>query len=138
MKNRIVRCPSRAGYIVSLLWFPFLLVLLLSTTNYSSRTFLLVDDHVNIPSVPLSSLIPDVSSLDHYYRYDGSLTTPPCFESVIWTVFKKTIRVTQTQVRWYYFILAFSSLLQSAEKVIPHSGQTEHECAMCYVSIVIK
>ncbi|KAJ8312599.1 hypothetical protein KUTeg_009972 [Tegillarca granosa] len=60
--------------------------------------FVLIDDHVNIPSVPLSSLIPDTSHLDHFYRYDGSLTTPPCFESVIWTVFKKTIRVTESQI----------------------------------------
>jgi len=34
-----------------------------------------------------------------YYRYDGSLTTPTCDESVVWTVFKKPIRISLDQWR---------------------------------------
>ena len=39
-------------------------------------------------------------SLD-FWRYEGSLTTPPLLESVIWTVFKKPIQISQEQVLNY-------------------------------------
>ncbi|GMN55416.1 hypothetical protein TIFTF001_024537 [Ficus carica] len=34
-----------------------------------------------------------------YYRYNGSLTTPPCFENVLWTVLKKVQTVSLEQVQ---------------------------------------
>ncbi|KAJ7001996.1 alpha carbonic anhydrase 7-like [Populus alba x Populus x berolinensis] len=34
-----------------------------------------------------------------YYRYLGSLTTPPCTENVVWTVVKKVRTVTKEQVQ---------------------------------------
>ncbi|GLT56804.1 hypothetical protein SLA2020_298210 [Shorea laevis] len=34
-----------------------------------------------------------------YYRYLGSLTTPPCTENVVWTIVKKVRTVTKEQVR---------------------------------------
>ncbi|XP_010521744.1 PREDICTED: alpha carbonic anhydrase 7-like [Tarenaya hassleriana] len=34
-----------------------------------------------------------------YYRYIGSLTTPPCTQNVVWTVLKKVRTVTREQVR---------------------------------------
>ena len=33
-----------------------------------------------------------------YYTYRGSLTTPPCYESVRWIVFKDIIKMSNTQV----------------------------------------
>ncbi len=33
-----------------------------------------------------------------FYRYDGSLTTPPCTENVVWTLMKKILPVTPQQV----------------------------------------
>lgn len=48
-----------------------------------------------IPAVDLSSLFP---STQYYYRYYGSLTTPPCYESVIWTIFKEPIYMSASQV----------------------------------------
>ncbi|KAL1822490.1 hypothetical protein ACET3Z_009268 [Daucus carota] len=35
---------------------------------------------------------------ESFYRYSGSLTTPPCTEGVIWTVQKKIMTVSQSQV----------------------------------------
>ncbi|GLT54615.1 hypothetical protein SLA2020_278000 [Shorea laevis] len=34
-----------------------------------------------------------------YYRYIGSLTTPPCTENVVWTIVRKVRTVSQEQVR---------------------------------------
>ena len=38
------------------------------------------------------------NSLEKFYRYSGSLTTPGCFESVTWTVFKDPVTISQDQV----------------------------------------
>ncbi len=35
---------------------------------------------------------------DLFYRYQGSLTTPPCTENVVWTVLKDKLPVTDKQV----------------------------------------
>lgn len=37
-------------------------------------------------------------NLSHFYRYQGSLTTPPCSESVIWTIFHSPILLSHTQI----------------------------------------
>lgn len=34
-----------------------------------------------------------------YYRFDGSLTTPPCSEGVLWLVMKNFVTVSEEQVR---------------------------------------
>jgi len=36
--------------------------------------------------------------LSRYYRYDGSLTTPPCYESVIWSVLQEPIKLSVAQL----------------------------------------
>ena len=38
------------------------------------------------PVFPLRDILP--KNTDHYFRYNGSLTTPDCNEVVIWSIFK--------------------------------------------------
>ncbi|CAH1802319.1 unnamed protein product [Owenia fusiformis] len=52
----------------------------------------------SVPSFSLQSIIPTISSLDKYFRYSGCLTSPACYESVIWTVFESTIPISNTQI----------------------------------------
>ncbi|XP_053376535.1 carbonic anhydrase 2-like [Mercenaria mercenaria] len=54
------------------------------------------DSHMEIKPVPLVSLIP--RDLSKFYRYEGSLTTPPCYESVTWTLFNETIEIAEEQL----------------------------------------
>ncbi|KAL4660608.1 hypothetical protein GN956_G1420 [Arapaima gigas] len=51
-----------------------------------------------ISDVSLASLILLEKNMTSYYRYSGSLTTPNCAESVVWTVFKHTIPLGKTQL----------------------------------------
>ena len=43
-----------------------------------------------------ASLLP--ANMDKFYRYSGSLTTPPCSEAVTWLVMKEAITVSPQQV----------------------------------------
>lgn len=51
----------------------------------------------------LSSVLPAEEDLDKYYRYSGSLTTPPCTEGVTWTVFSKPINISANQLKNFHF-----------------------------------
>ncbi|XP_064354882.1 carbonic anhydrase 14 [Dromaius novaehollandiae] len=50
----------------------------------------------SIPSFNVRELLPE--RLDHYYRYNGSLTTPPCFQGVLWSVFHQPVRIGSAQL----------------------------------------
>ncbi|KAM4038935.1 carbonic anhydrase 12 [Anomaloglossus baeobatrachus] len=49
-----------------------------------------------IPGFNVRHLVPE--SLDEYYRYEGSLTTPPCNPSVLWSVFRNPIFISEEQL----------------------------------------
>ncbi|KAK7011733.1 Carbonic anhydrase 14 [Biomphalaria glabrata] len=51
---------------------------------------------VELPAFSIRDLLP--SDITRYYRYNGSLTTPNCFESVIWTVFDRPQTISESQL----------------------------------------
>ncbi|CAB1445925.1 unnamed protein product [Pleuronectes platessa] len=62
--------------------------------NYLSR-IRHADQKASIPAFDVQSLLP--KDLKRYYRYNGSLTTPPCYQSVIWSVFHERVQVSKAQ-----------------------------------------
>lgn len=62
----------------------------------SDGGLLTIDQKVQVPAFNIRHLLP--LRLDQYYRYDGSLTTPPCYPSVLWTVFRNPITISHAQV----------------------------------------
>jgi carbonic anhydrase len=44
-----------------------------------------------------------------YYRFHGSLTTPPCSEGVSWLVLKKPVTVSKSQVEQFSKVVGFAN-----------------------------
>uniref|UniRef100_A0A8C4RYX8 Carbonic anhydrase n=1 Tax=Erpetoichthys calabaricus TaxID=27687 RepID=A0A8C4RYX8_ERPCA len=55
------------------------------------------DQTTTMTSINVRAMLPE--NLSHFYRYHGSLTTPPCFESITWTVFDTPITLSYNQIR---------------------------------------
>lgn len=56
-----------------------------------------------IPAVSMRTFLP--AAPDRYYRYNGSLTTPGCFESVVWTVFNQKQTISRRQLHVFRQVL---------------------------------
>ncbi|KAI1889425.1 hypothetical protein AGOR_G00162740 [Albula goreensis] len=67
------------------------------------------DQKLKVPAFNIRDLLP--ARLDEFYRYDGSLTTPPCYPSVLWTVFRTPVSLSQAQ-----FQALASALYSSGEQ----------------------
>ncbi|KAK2862035.1 hypothetical protein Q5P01_001568 [Channa striata] len=60
------------------------------------------EKETNLRSFILRDLLP--SSVDSYYRYTGSLTTPPCSKVVEWIIFSRPVHLSQSQLEAFYSI----------------------------------
>ena len=57
----------------------------------------------SLPSiVSINDLLP---ANREYYRFNGSLTTPPCSEGVLWLVMKQSITVTKEQITQFTHVM---------------------------------
>lgn len=54
------------------------------------------DQKTSVPPFSVRELFPQ--QLEQFFRYNGSLTTPPCYESVLWTVFNRRAQISMGQV----------------------------------------
>ncbi|XP_033837431.2 carbonic anhydrase 14 [Periophthalmus magnuspinnatus] len=68
-----------------------------------------------IPGFDISSLLP--KDLSRYYRYNGSLTTPPCYQEVIWTVFYEKVKISKAQLFKLETIL-YSSKVEEMDRML--------------------
>jgi len=57
----------------------------------------LKEENVSVDHLDIMQLLPE--NIHDYYTYPGSLTTPPCSESVTWVVFKQPIEITEEQLQ---------------------------------------
>ncbi|KAE8298488.1 Receptor-type tyrosine-protein phosphatase gamma [Larimichthys crocea] len=60
------------------------------------------EKETNLRSFILRDLLP--SSADSYYRYTGSLTTPPCSKVVEWIIFSRPVYLSHSQLEAFYSI----------------------------------
>ncbi|KFP50865.1 Carbonic anhydrase 9, partial [Cathartes aura] len=53
-------------------------------------------EEVLVPGFNIAGLLP--ANLKLYFHYNGSLTTPPCYQTVKWTVFNQTMLLSHAQM----------------------------------------
>lgn len=56
----------------------------------------------NYGSFGILDFLPD--DLESFYVYNGSLTTPPCNETVRWIIFKRVHELSEDQVYFWAFL----------------------------------
>ncbi|CAD7693104.1 unnamed protein product [Nyctereutes procyonoides] len=54
------------------------------------------DQKTSVPPFNVGELLPP--QLNQFFRYNGSLTTPPCYQSVLWTVFNRRAQISMGQL----------------------------------------
>ncbi|CAF0789155.1 unnamed protein product [Brachionus calyciflorus] len=68
-----------------------------------SRQVIFINDQM-IENFRLTDILPnfETANKNGYFRYMGSLTTPPCTEGITWTVYRQTIPISENQLKAFY------------------------------------
>ncbi|XP_064613112.1 carbonic anhydrase 14-like [Liolophura sinensis] len=77
---------------------------------------------VEVDEFCLKTIFP--GDLRKFYRYLGSLTTPPCQESVIWTIFSDTVKISKRQMNMFRHLRSAPLSVVSAPSA-QEAGQAE-------------
>ncbi|XP_034751835.1 carbonic anhydrase 15 isoform X2 [Etheostoma cragini] len=88
----------------------------LSSVAYKGQT-------TKIKPFPLMNLLPK-HNMSQYYRYYGSLTTPPCSQAVVWTLYEVPIYISWSQLA--QFTSQIFSTEEDAEQVTPLQNNFRH------------
>ncbi|CAJ1070542.1 carbonic anhydrase 15 [Xyrichtys novacula] len=88
----------------------------LSSVAYKGQT-------TKVKPFPLMSLLPK-HNMSQYFRYYGSLTTPPCSQAVIWTLYQVPIYISWSQLA--QFTSQIFSTEEDAEQVTPLQNNFRH------------
>lgn len=87
--------------VLGFVWIPNVSVL------YTGNEIILFPWHAGskkpIRAIYLNNLVPHLRDLSEFYSYKGSLTTPPCYQSVKWIVLKRPIRASEYVV-WRFLL----------------------------------
>ena len=85
------------------------------------------DDKENVQPFTLEKLLP--RNTDMFYRYYGSLTTPPCDEIVIWTIFKDPVGISKSQLREFHklFQESFFKFKKDTTKKLKNNFRPEQD-----------
>lgn len=65
----------------------------------NDEDFIIDDDDISLKNYNSNN------ALDRYYTYSGSLTTPPCSETVTWYVLKKPLKASRNQLKKFKEIM---------------------------------
>ena len=76
-------------------------------------------EQINEIILNASDLLPNIK---HAYRYNGSLTTPPCSEDVKWFVLTTPIEMSQSQ------IAAFKAIFSENNRPVQTAERTRIAC----------
>lgn len=69
----------------------------------------------NMSTFPVRSLLPNNTA--DFYRYQGSLTTPPCYETVTWTVFREPLAISFSQLQAFREALISNDSVEAVQLV---------------------
>lgn len=73
---------------------------------------------IKLSTEEIKSIMPDNKD---YYKFIGSLTTPPCTENVKWNVFKTPLTISEDQVKKFFDIFGHSNsrpIQETNERII--------------------